>query len=344
MSTEYTRLLELVEGELARVLPARPDEAWFLRFFGELPAPPAPEIASILNLPALELIRRGGKRWRPLLLMLSARAFGRTDGALTLAPLVEIAHNGTLIVDDIEDGADTRRGGPAIHLMYGVDTAVNGGNLLYFLPLALIDEFPGSAELKLLLHQRFALHMRRLHLGQAMDIGWHKDHGFIPGVDHYLAMCALKTGVLARASAELGALAAGAPAAEALALGSAFETVGVAFQILDDVKNLRSGNPGKRRGDDIVEGKKSLPVILACEGNARLRRDLARCFEEARAGGPDSPAVEEAIGMIDRTGAIDEAERRARALVTAVRGILGDLVPADPGPAELDGLFPLLEG
>ncbi len=344
MRTEYTQLLALIEGEIARVLPTAPDEAWFARFFGPLPNPPAEEIARSLNSPALELIRRGGKRWRPLLLVLAARAFGREDGALSLAPLVEIAHNGTLIVDDIEDAADMRRGGPAIHLMYGLDLAVNAGNLLYFLPLALIDEFDGSAALRLSLHGRYALHMRRLHLGQAMDITWHRTHSYIPSVDHYLAMCALKTGVLARAAAELGALAAGSGAGAAEALGSAFESVGVAFQILDDVRNLREGNPGKKRGDDIVEGKKSLPVIVACDREPRLRRELPRLFNEARAGGPDSSAVEETIGMISRTGAIDEAERRARAILQAVRGVIPGLLPMEPGPAELDGLFPLLEG
>lgn len=344
MRTEYTRLLGLIEGELGKVLPALPDEAWFSRFFGELPNPPGEEIVRALNAPSLELLRRGGKRWRPLLLALSARAFGREDGAISLAPLVEIAHNGTLIVDDIEDGSDTRRGGPAIHLMYGVDAAVNDGNLLYFLPLALIDEFEAPPELRLALHSRYALHMRRLHLGQAMDISWHRSHGFIPPVDHYLSMCALKTGVLARASAELGALAAGAPLPAAAALGSAFESVGVAFQILDDVKNLTEGNPGKKRGDDIVEGKKSLPVILACAREPRLARELSRCFDEARVDGPESGAVEEAIGMIARTGALDEAARRARAILQAVRGVLPGLVPPEPGPAELDGLFPLLEG
>jgi len=343
MQSQYTHLLGLIEGEIMRTLPQEPDAAWFARFFGEVPSLPGPEIRACLNSPALELVRRGGKRWRPLLLVLTARAFGRPDGALALAPLVEIAHSGTLIVDDIEDGAVKRRGGPAIHLMFGVDAAVNAGNLLYFLPLVLIDELEVDAATRLALHARYALHMRRLHLGQAMDIEWHRQDDFVPAVDQYLAMCALKTGVLARASAELGALAAGGRPEAAAALGSLFEKAGVAFQILDDAKNLRSGLPGKDRGDDIVEGKKSLPVILACDGNPALRQELSRCFARARVKGIAAPEVEEAIGILERASAVDAALVRARSLLMEARNGIEPLLPKGADPAELAGLFPFLD-
>ncbi len=353
MRSEYTRLLAAIEGELSALLPERPSDEWFARFFGELPAPPREELRRALNAPALDLLRRGGKRWRPLVLVLAARSFGREDGALSLAPLVEIAHNGTLIVDDIEDSSDTRRGAPAIHLVHGVDAAINAGNLLYFLPLALIDGLsPPAAKpatdraMRLELHARYALHMRRLHLGQAMDIAWHRDHAALPARGDYLAMCALKTGVLARAAAELGAIAAGAPGPEAERLGAAFEAAGVAFQILDDVRNLRSGNPGKKRGDDIVEGKKSLPVILACGREGSLAPRLGRLFEAARTGGAESPAVEEAIGLIAATGALEEAEAEARGLLGRAEAEVAGLCPADraPGPdaAEARALLALL--
>jgi octaprenyl-diphosphate synthase len=296
-----------------------------------------------LNAPAIELVRRGGKRWRPLLLALSARAFGREDGALSLSPLVEIAHSGTLIVDDIEDASEKRRGGPAIHLMFGVDASVNDANLLYFLPLALIDELDASPECRLALHARYAFHMRRLHLGQAMDITWHGMDDFLPGVDAYLSMCGLKTGVLARAAAELGAIAAGAQAMEASGLGAIFESVGVAFQILDDGKNLRSGLPGKARGDDIVEGKKSLPVILACYSEPGLAPELARCFAAARAGGIGAPEVEEAIALMEGQGAVEASLSRARAMLADSRARLPALLPAGARHEELDGLFDLLD-
>jgi octaprenyl-diphosphate synthase len=345
MQSQYTRFFEQIEGELARTIPARPDQAWFRRFFGDLPGSffPGPEIVSALNAPAIELVRRGGKRWRPLVLEAAARAWGREDGAISLTPLVELAHSGSLIVDDIEDGAEKRRGGRAIHLMFGVDAAVNDGNLLYFLPLALIDEFDAPLPVRYALHARYALHMRRLHLGQAMDIEWHRRDDAMPGEADYLAMCALKTGVLARASAELGALAAGAPEAAASALGGVFESVGVAFQILDDAKNLRSGLPGKDRGDDIVEGKKSLPVILACAAEPRLLGELGRCFAAARARGVAAPEVEEAIGILERSGAISASLSRARRMLDAAHGDLARIMPDAPRRAGLEGIFALLD-
>jgi len=342
MQNEYTRLLGLIEEEIARTLPREPDAAWYSRFFGALSFVPSPEAGRALNAPARELIGRGGKRWRPLLLMLSARAFGREDGALSLCPIVELAHNGSLIVDDIEDCSDLRRGGPAIHLMYGNDAAINDGNLLYFLPLALIEEFDASAEVKLRLHSAYAASMRRLHLGQALDIQWHGSPDYLPPKRDYLGMCALKTGVLSRAAAELGALAAGASVEAGTELGCLFESMGVAFQILDDVKNLRTGNPGKRRGDDIVEGKKSLPVILACAHEPRLARELPRCFAAARKNGVMAPEVEEAIGMIARTGALDEAEAEARGLLSGVRDGIRRIAPTEEGTAGLLGIFGFL--
>jgi octaprenyl-diphosphate synthase len=360
MRAEYTRLLGLIEGEIGKVLPSRPDAAWFSRFFGELPALPGEEIVAALNAPAIELVRRGGKRWRPLLFCLSARAFGRGDGAVELSPLVELAHNGSLIVDDIEDGSEKRRGGPAIHLIYGVDAAVNDGNLLYFLPLALIDGFDAPPGTRLALHARYALHLRRLHLGQAMDIEWHRRNDFIPDEASYLTMCSLKTGVLSRAAAELGAIAAGAGEAGRAyvgserdagaqgarrieAIGMVFESLGVAFQILDDAKNLREGLPGKARGDDIVEGKKSLPVIIACRKEPKLIPELSRCFARAKEGGIGALEVEEAIGMMERIGAVDEALSRARGMLADSRSRLAAALPAGPGLDELDGIFALLD-
>ncbi|HTX72131.1 MAG TPA: polyprenyl synthetase family protein [Rectinemataceae bacterium] len=344
MRDEYTELLESIEEELRAVLPESPDDAWLERYFGPLPAFSRQELRDSLNAPALDLIRRGGKRWRPLLLASAARAFGRDDGAIALTPLIEIAHNGTLIVDDIEDGADMRRGGPAIHILHGIDVAVNAGNLLYFLPLVLIDRFEAPESVRLELHARYGLHMRRLHLGQALDITWHRDHRRIPDRDSYLAMCALKTGVLARAAAEFGAVAAGASRESAGKLGDIFEGAGVAFQILDDVRNLRSGNPGKKRGDDIVEGKKSLPVILACAAQPQLHAELLGLFETAAVEGADSPAVEAAIGTIAATGALDLAETQAAEILDRATRDLEALLPPSGSARLLAGLIPLLRG
>jgi octaprenyl-diphosphate synthase len=140
-------------------------------------------------------------------------------------------------------------------------------------------------------------------------------------------MGALKTGVLARMAAELGVYAAGNrvdldPAREestAATLGMAAEKLGVAFQILDDVKNLSTGNPGKKRGDDIVEGKKSLPVLLFLHSRNDRVEFVKRCFSAARASGTGAKEVEELIGELDASGSIEQARQRGLQLIAEAK-------------------------
>jgi len=155
-----------------------------------------------------------------------------------------------------------------------------------------------------------------------MDIAWHRDFLSLPGLDEYDRMCRLKTGCLARLAAVLGVYSAGTniflndhQKAEAFGklaeladvFGAAAEQLGVGFQILDDVKNLDTGVPGKKRGDDIVEGKKSLPVLLYLHRYPEKRDFTARCFTAARSLGTDAPEVEEFIGALEKAGVLEEA-------------------------------------
>lgn len=344
MRPEYTEILAKIEAEIARELPEVPSDAWLESRFGPLTSLPSEADRRAVTAPGRELVLRGGKRWRPLLQVLCARAFGPGDLALALAPLTEIVHNGTLIVDDIEDGAEVRRGGPAVHLVHGLDAAVNGGNLMYFLPLALLEERVPDPGLRARLYGAYAAQLRRVHLGQALDISWHRNPGHLPSEREYLLMCSLKTGALSGLAARIGALCGGAPDAAADALVRAFEEAGVAFQILDDVRNLRTGNPGKERGDDIVEGKKSLPVLRACSRDPSLASRLPELFGRARAGGVRDPAVEEAVAAVSGTGALEEAEAEAAALLSRAEEAAGDACPPGPGREALLGIFPLLAG
>jgi octaprenyl-diphosphate synthase len=253
---------------------------------------------------------------------LICEALGGGDAALPLVPLVELPHNASLIHDDIEDNSDERRGRPAAHLIYGTDTAINGGCFLYFLPLTCLDEWKAPAELKARIYSVWGEHLRRLHLGQAMDIAWHRDFASRPSPKDYTLMCRLKTGALARLAAVLGVYAglpgsAGQPEADALAatMGDAAEKMGVGFQILDDVKNLTCGIPGKKRGDDIVEGKKSLPILLYLNRFPEAGALVARCCTAARAGGTGVPEVEELIAALNTAGVLEEAERQGLSLI-----------------------------
>jgi octaprenyl-diphosphate synthase len=334
MDLQYTLRLEKIEAVLKTWLPEQPDASWIKRHFPGLDdGSLAPELARALTMPGWDLLSRGGKRWRPLLLTLICEGLGGGDAGLSLVPLVEFSHNASLIHDDIEDNSDERRGKPAVHLLYGTDKAINGGCFLYFLPLSCIDAWDGTPDLKNTVYALWGDHMRRLHLGQAMDIYWHRDFSSLPGLDEYDRMCRLKTGCLARFAALLGIWAAAGNAAlnggalpekpETLAasLGAAAENLGVGFQILDDVKNLTTGILGKKRGDDIVEGKKSLPVLLYLHRNKDERDAAARCFSAARSGGTSAPEVEELIGRLEAAGVLEEAREQGLALIRAARTV-----------------------
>jgi octaprenyl-diphosphate synthase len=269
---------------------------------------------------------------------LVCESLGGGDAAVPLTPLVEFSHNASLIHDDIEDNSDERRGRPAVHLIHGTDTAINGGCFLYFLPTVCVDSWAAELESKAGLSRAAALefksrvyslwagYMRKLHLGQAADIHWHRNFAVIPGLEEYYAMCGLKTGCLARFATALGVCAAeaavggGAYTALAEQLGEAAEKLGIGFQILDDVKNLTTGVPGKRRGDDVVEGKKSLPVLLYLRRYPEQAESVSRCFAAAHAGGVAAPEVEELIRSLGAAGVLDEAQETGGAFIAEARG------------------------
>jgi len=286
------------------------------------PGPRPPFLDAMLD-PARELLSRGGKRWRPVLMVcVCEMTGGKRERILPLTPLVELAHTGSLIVDDIEDSAEYRRGGPAVHLLFGVDAAVNAGNLLYFFPALRIHGWGRTDAERSEAYRIYLEGMSRLHIGQGLDIRWHGKRDPVPTIGEYMRMCRYKTGSLARIAAELGALAGqaertdevlGEAELERRGLGSVAEKIGVAFQIMDDVTNLTSGNPGKKRGDDVVEGKMSLPVLLYLSRRPERRESLFEAFETAAALGMEKAGevVERVIGELTESGAVEEARRTA---------------------------------
>ena len=335
MDQQYTHRLEKIEKELKRWLP-EPEAAgneWAANVFGDN----LNSYMGILAEPGRDLFSRGGKRWRPLLMTLICEALGGGEISVPLVPLVEFSHNASLIHDDIEDNSDERRGKPAVHIIYGIDSAINSGSFLYFLPLTCIDSWAEQnnidAKIIIKVYALWGKYMRKLHLGQAMDIHWHRHFDSIPSVEDYLTMCALKTGCLARFAAELGALVAGTENSQHLC--EAAEKLGVGFQILDDVKNLTTGLPGKKRGDDIVEGKKSLPVLLFLQRNPEKIKDVRYCFTAAGSGGICVPEVENLIQSLLSAGVVNEAEEQGKKLITDARSTFTGAGPLLAGFADL---------
>jgi len=343
--SDYTERLDKIEAEIKIWLPEDSEAAEIKNIFPFMKEKVKTEALKALFRPGADIILRGGKRWRPLLMTLVCETLGGGDNAIPLAPLVEFSHNASLIHDDIEDDSDERRGKPAVHKIYGVDTAINSGSFLYFLSLSCIEAF--KAENKGRIYRLWAEHLRKLHLGQAMDIRWHRDVKYIPSMDDYYIMCGLKTGALARLAVELGAFSAGASDKTALFLSEAAEKLGIGFQVLDDLKNLTTGIPGKKRGDDIVEGKKSLPVIMYLNKYPEKREMIFFLLSAARINGAASPEIEEVIETLTAAGVLEEAQEKADSLVKEAREIFKSPQYAgshasEEGRALLEGLISMI--
>lgn len=274
---------------------------------------------ALLSAPCASLLASGGKRWRPLLMTLSYKfAGGTSENIYTLAPLIEGIHTASLIHDDIEDNSDLRRGKPTAHIAYGLDTALNAGSWLYFQALEVLEGYHAPSDIKLDLYTAAISRIRALHEGQALDIYWHNTADFFPSQQDYIRMIRLKTGELAALAAYIGMRSAEKPHEQAQTFASLFSNAGVAFQILDDVKNISKGNAGKKRGDDIVEGKKSFPVLLHIEKHPEDTVRFTAYFKKAQKEGIVSPAVGQAITLLHESGSISEAEKQGKDMLDAV--------------------------
>ena len=206
-----------------------------------------------------ELLDRGGKRFRPALTFLACECVGgRRENAVGAAAAVELLHNMTLIHDDIEDKSELRRGKPCIHRIYGTPTAINAGDamLIKVFEIANSSKIPEERCHKLVSH--IARRAYDLTWGQAYEFNMWKRKDFTE--TDVIRLLRSKTGALTALSTESGGIAGGATESQIKALGEFGETVGIAFQIVDDVLNVTGDlkEYGKEIGGDIREGKKTI--------------------------------------------------------------------------------------
>lgn len=278
---------------------------------------------------ALHLVRAGGKRLRPAIVVLTARLLagrGVEARALPLAAAVELFHNFTLIHDDIIDKDEYRRGVPTVHVKYGVEMAILAGDLLYTESLRSIAAAPLSPDLVVRAARAFTLAAKRVCEGQALDMEFEGRWDVTP--EEYLNMVYLKTGALVEASARLGAVAAGAGEAEEERAGVYGARIGVAFQVRDDILGLY-GDPaktGKPVYSDLARGKKTLLVIYAL---SRLPRDEAEVVRSVLGRRASLEEYREAAELIRRSGALDYAEKLAESMVREALEALNSLPVRD---------------
>jgi len=271
--------------------------------------------------PIWDFLDRGGKRWRPSLFLLVAEALGKdSNELLDFAIIPEVIHNGTIMIDDIEDDSEFRRGKPCTHKLFGLDVAVNAGNAMYYLPLLPLvrNRDKLSTDKLSKIYEIYVREMINISFGQATDIAWHKSLADADKVTEtqYLQMCAYKTGTLARMAAKIAAVLCDASEDTVERLGRFAEAIGVAFQIKDDILDLSSSKFAEKkggRGQDITEGKRSLIVIHTLEKAAQ--RDKKRLIEILNMHTTSQKLRNEAIQIMKKYDSISYAKEFARRIV-----------------------------
>jgi geranylgeranyl pyrophosphate synthase len=271
--------------------------------------------------PIWDMLDRGGKRWRPALFLLICEALGReSDYCLDFSIIPEVIHNGTLVVDDIEDYSEMRRGKPCTYKIFQIDIAVNAGNAMYYLPLLplMAQKTKLTVEMQRDVYEVYVQEMINLSMGQAMDIAWHRGiaNADTLGEEDYLQMCAYKTGTLARMSAKIAAVLSGADKPLLEKLGLFAESIGVAFQMQDDILDLTGAEFAKKKGgvgQDITEGKRSLLVIYTLKKADCV--DKKRLIEILGLHTSDQALRDEAIALIHKYGAFEHVKHIAERMV-----------------------------
>lgn len=261
---------------------------------------------------ARHLISRGGKRVRPIALLLSAACFGPVPrAARELAVVAELVHSATLLHDDVIDEGGERRGAPAARLTWGNGVSVLGGDLL--LVHALARAFEHAPEVL----PDLVATLRRLVEGEIVQLRGRTR--LDPSKDTYERILRDKTASLFGWATRSGGCVAGATHDEQDRLTSFGEELGMAFQLVDDALDYSSELCGKTLHCDLREGKLTLPLVLAVEREP----SLLSLISSIRAG--DHGPVPEVSRVVVQSGACEETRRRAAAhtavAVDALRAI-----------------------
>lgn len=278
------------------------------------------------------LIESGGKRLRPMLTVAAAQLFGRGKGsAINFAAAVEFMHNATLLHDDVVDESDMRRGKPAARMVWGNKASILVGDFLLGQAFMMMVETGDITALGVL-----SAASAVMAEGEVFQLSKTGDLTTTPA--DYAEVIRAKTAVLFEAACEVGAISGGADAAGRAALARFGLELGNAFQLVDDALDYagQSGTLGKNTGDDLREGKMTLPVILALhEGDEAERAIISTALGDAEATAEQVAAVVAIMARyntLSRT--LDQANVHARSAQqaldvlpeSAMRTLLADVV------------------
>lgn len=231
------------------------------------------------------LIVNGGKRLRPFMVMKSSQILkGKDTDALPAAAAVEMIHNFTLVHDDIMDNDEMRHGVPTVHNKFGMPIAILAGDVLFSKAYQLISTSSLSPEISSKLVARLAKACVDVCEGQLLDIGMASSKK-IPSEAEYIKMIGKKTAALFDVSCSMGAICANGKSKDIKNLSSFGKNLGIAFQITDDLIGIM-GDPKitkKPVGNDLREGKKSLPILLAIKkAKGKDKATILKSFGNAK--------------------------------------------------------------
>ena len=251
------------------------------------------------------IISAGGKRLRPALLLLVSGALGYQGAQrFNLAAIVEFIHTATLLHDDVVDDSTLRRGRPTANEVFGNPASVLVGDFLYSRAFQMMLDARDMRVMEILaettnvIAEGEVLQLMNMHDASLDEEG-------------YLRVIRSKTAKLFEASTRLAAVLAGSPPAIEQACADYGQALGTAFQVIDDVLDYDgdAAEMGKNMGDDLREGKSTLPLIAAMERSAPAQRDLIRGAIEQ--GSVDS--LDTIVDIVRETGALEVARRAAAA-------------------------------
>jgi len=269
------------------------------------------------------LIDAGGKRLRPMLTIASAMLFGRASGAeVNFAAAVEFLHNATLLHDDVVDESTMRRGRAAARMKWGNQASVLVGDFLLGQAFMMMVETGNIPALQVISKAATVIAE-----GEVLQLS--KTRDLTASAADYDEVIRAKTAMLFEAATEVGAMAGGADAAGRRALRDFGRELGYAFQLVDDVLDYRgeADTLGKNTGDDLREGKMTLPVILALEAASPAEREVIVAALGNAAAGPMQLAG--VLSVLDRHAALERTVEQANAHARRAREALKPLPPGE---------------
>ena len=285
--------------------------------------------------PIRYVLNSGGKRIRPILVLLACEAVGgRAEQALDAAAATELLHNFTLVHDDIMDQDDTRRGLPTVHKKWDVDVALLAGDGLVSLAYQtlLATRSPRLAEIA----RVFTDGIVELCEGQALDCEFEKRADV--STEEYLEMIGKKTARLLNVATTMGALVGGGSDREVEVLGRFGYDLGCAFQIQDDLLDIMGDEAvlGKTQGSDVSRKKRTFLLVHAlCHADTEAKKRLIRALNTS---GDRQAQIQEMQALFAEIGSIAAAEAAIREYISSARASLA-VLPESTGRASLSNLL-----